>query len=51
MTIRMGIIGCGRIVEDAHAKALRELTDIARGAALAEVSGNRANGKMRGAQA
>ena len=41
MTIRLGIIGCGRIVEDAHAMALRNLTDIVTVAALADVSGDR----------
>jgi predicted dehydrogenase len=41
VTLRVGIIGCGRIVEDAHAPSLRSLADTATVVALADPSAER----------
>jgi predicted dehydrogenase len=41
LTLRVGIIGCGRIVEDAHAPSLRSLADSATVVALADPSAER----------
>ncbi len=41
MTLRVGIIGCGRIVEEAHAPSLVSLSDLASVVALADPSGER----------
>jgi len=41
MTLRVGIIGCGRIVEDAHAPSLVSLSDTVEVVALADPSAER----------